>query len=545
MTTLPLTGTAVLRANLAAPAPNPASEHASASSAGSFRALNPTTGAALEPVFHSASEADVDEAATLAQQAAASFAATGGSQRAGLLRDIADRLLASQPQIVERATLETGLPLARLNGEMARTVAQLRLFAELAAEGSWVDARIDEAQPERKPAPRPVVCSMLRPLGPVVVFGASNFPLAFSVAGGDTAAALAAGCPVLVKAHPAHPGTSELVARLICESVEELGLPVGTFSHLTDVGFQIGSALVRHPAVRAVAFTGSTTGGQALMRLAAERPEPIPCFAEMGSVNPVFILPHAMQTRPEAIASGLAASFSLGSGQFCTKPGIVFLPRQMPDSFLESLHSAVAALPPLGMLTAGIAARFQQAVAARAQDAGATSVFAAADEAPTAASPTAAAQATVFHLGLEDFLARPALQEEIFGPTMILVRYDRAEHLAHAAARLHGQLTATIHAEESDFALAAPLLAALETRAGRLVWNSYPTGVEVCHAMVHGGPFPATSDSRFTSVGTASILRFARPVCFQDIPDPLLPPELQQANPLGIERLVNGVRARR
>ncbi len=547
MTTIPLTGAAVLRSGLAASAPKPAPQQAAPASA-SFHAHNPATGAALEPVFHSATEADVDHAAALARQAAPHLASASGSQRASLLRLIAEKLLASQPQIVERAALETGLPPARLNGEMGRTVTQLRLFADLAAEGSWVDARIDEAQPDRKPTPRPAVCSMLRPLGPVVVFGASNFPLAFSVAGGDTAAALAAGCPVLVKAHPAHPGTSELVARVICASVAELGFPDGSFSHLADAGFTIGSALVRHPAVRAIAFTGSTAGGQALMRLAAERPEPIPCFAEMGSVNPVFILPQAMHARPEAIANGLAASFTLGSGQFCTKPGIVFLPRHAPDSFLQSLRSTVAALPPLGMLTSTIATRFQQSLAARTQDAGTASVFATAACPPKATEGTAnaaTAQATVFHLGLEDFLARPALQDEIFGPTVILVRYDRAEQLAHAADRLHGQLTATLHADEADLALAAPLLAALEARAGRLVWNAFPTGVEVCHAMVHGGPFPATSDSRFTSVGTASILRFARPVCFQDIPDPLLPPELQPANPLGIERLINGVRARR
>ena len=507
----------------------------------SFFARNPATGESLEPAFHSATESDVHHAALLARQAAPTLAASSGSQRAELLRRIADKLLDAQPVIVERATLETSLPLARLNGEMGRTVTQLRLFADLVAEGSWVEARIDEAQPERQPAPRPALRSMLRPLGPVVVFGASNFPLAFSVAGGDTAAALAAGCPVLVKAHPAHPGTSELVAHLICQAVAELGLPAGTFAHLADSGFQVGAALVRHPAVKAVAFTGSTAGGQALMRLAAERPEPIPCFTEMGSVNPVFLLPRAMHTRAAAIAGGLAASFTLGSGQFCTKPGIIFLPQDAPEAFWQSLHAAVLALPHMGMLTATIAARFHQAVAARAE---AVSVYAQSATLPGHGSQAATTHPTVFRLTLADFLAHPELQEEIFGPTLLLVTYSSADQLSAAALQLHGQLTATLHADESDFALAAPLLAALETRAGRLVWNGYPTGVEVSHAMVHGGPFPATSDSRFTSVGTASILRFVRPVCFQDIPDPLLPPALQSANPLGIERLVNGARTR-
>ncbi len=507
-----------------------------------FWAVNPMTGEKLEPKYGCASGVEVAETTTQASEAAWTMAASSGKMRAELLRKIAEKLLSAQEAIVQRAHLETGLPLARLNGEMARTVGQLQLFADVAAEGSWVDARIDTAQPERTPMPRPAVRSMLRPLGPVVVFGASNFPLAFSVAGGDTAAALAAGCPVIVKAHPAHPGTSELVGRAICEAASELGWPEGTFALLFDSGVDVGTALVQHPLVQAVAFTGSTAGGQALMKLAASRPEPIPCFAEMGSSNPVFVLPGAMQARAAAIAGGLAASFTLGSGQFCTKPGVVFVPKSMPDGFWETLRATVGGMASMGMLTAGIAARYRQGVAARKH--GAHGVETVAEAARTVESEVAAGAPTLMKTTLEHYLSTPELEEEIFGPTMLVVEYAAAEDLAPVAQGLRGHLTATMHAEEADREFVARLLAVLVHRVGRVVWNSYPTGVEVCHAMVHGGPFPATSDSRFTSVGAASILRFARPVCFQDVPDEWLPKELQSSNPLGMERMVNGRRTR-
>ena len=508
---------------------------------GDFFAVNPQTGERLDPRFHSASLAEVEMAAKLAADAASAMASSSGLARAELLRHIADKLLYGQETLTQRAHRETGLALARLNGEMGRTVGQLRLFAELAAEGSWVDARIDTAQPERAPAPRPAVRSMLRPLGPVAVFGASNFPLAFSVAGGDTAAALAAGCPVIVKAHPAHPGTSELVARAICDAATELGWPEGAFGLLLDAGVTVGTALVQHPAVRAVAFTGSSAGGQALMKLAAGRPDPIPCFAEMGSSNPVFVLPAAMRERATEIARGLTASFTLGSGQFCTKPGVIFVPQETPESFWKELKAAVCSMVSMGMLTAGIAARFDNGVEGRRVGERKVEVFAEA-----AANPAIASAGTpiVFKTRLEEFLANPELEEEVFGPTMLMVEYRDTQQLEAAARQLQGHLTATIHGQDAERKIASALLTILETRAGRLVWNGYPTGVEVCDAMVHGGPFPATSDSRFTSVGTASILRFVRPVCFQDVPEALLPPELQEANPLGIERLINGRRNR-
>jgi NADP-dependent aldehyde dehydrogenase len=376
---------------------------------------------------------------------------------------------------------------------------------------------------------------MLRPLGPVAVFGASNFPLAFSVAGGDTASALAAGNPVIVKAHPAHPGTSELVGKLIQKAVMDSHFPSGTFSLLFDAGIEVGSALVQNPAIKAVAFTGSAAGGQALMRLAAERPEPIPCYAEMGSTNPLFILPGAMRERGAQIAQSLQASFTLGSGQFCTKPGMVFLPDQSAD-FEHILKENVSKLESFLMLTEGIAAKYKKAVDQRIAQSKAQLI---AGNSPSGGS-ACASRATVFSIPLAKFLADPELGEEVFGPTTLLVHYGNERDLLSAAKELRSHLTATIHGTEEDLARAQELIRVLETKVGRILFNGFPTGVEVSHAMVHGGPFPATSDSRSTSVGSMAILRFARPVCYQDFPDAALPPELQNANPLGLMRLVNG-----
>jgi alpha-ketoglutaric semialdehyde dehydrogenase len=505
-----------------------------------FYGVNPTTGERLQPVFYAASDEDVDEAAGLAQEACASFAATSGSERAALLRAIADGLAAEVVRITERAHLETGLPMARLQGEMGRTTGQLRLFAEVVEEGSWVNARVDEAQPERKPMARPDVRSMLRPLGPVAVFGASNFPLAFSVAGGDTVSALAAGNPVIVKAHPAHPGTSAMVGRVIREAVRKSGLPVGVFALLFDDGIEVGVGLARHPAVKAIAFTGSAGGGQALMRIAADRPEPIPCYAEMGSTNPMFVLPGAMRERAAALAQGLQGSFTMGSGQFCTKPGVVFVPEQS-DAFCEAVKGGVGGMAAHGMLTHSIAAKYTKAVEEwRAK--GRPELVAGGASAVDAGR--AAGAAMVFRTSMREFLGDASLADEVFGPTMLLVEYGGVEALVEAARGLQGHLTATIHGTEEDIAAAGELIAVLETKVGRILFNGYPTGVEVCHAMVHGGPFPATSDGRSTSVGTQAIYRFARPVCYQDMPDAVLPKELRRANPLGIMRMVNGTLTR-
>ena len=508
---------------------------------GVFQAVNPATGESLEPAFRSATVAEVDAAAHAAAMAAAVFAATSGKQRGALLRSIADEIAEHGEAIVTRANLETGLPLPRLQGELARTTGQLRLFAEVVEEGSWVDARIDEALPERKPLARPDVRSMLRPVGPVAVFGASNFPLAFSVAGGDTAAALAAGCPVVVKGHPAHPGTSQLVATAVRVAVQEAGLPEGVFGLVLDAGMEVGVALVKHPAIKAVAFTGSAGGGKALMKLAAEREEPIPCYAEMGSTNPLFVLPGAMRERGAALAAGLQGSFTLGSGQFCTKPGLVFVPEDGGGAFLDALRAGVETLGGHGMLTPGIAARYAKGIQGRLAG-GAAEWVAGKQGAPEGVGATASA--AVFSVPLAEFVGNKDLEEEIFGPTTLLVHYGAVEQLVEAARGLHGHLTATLQGTEEDLAGATALIQVLEAKVGRILVNGYPTGVEVCQAMVHGGPFPATSDGRTTSVGTRAMLRFARPVCYQDFPDAALPEALRRGNGLGIQRMVNGVLGR-
>jgi len=379
---------------------------------------------------------------------------------------------------------------------------------------------------------------MLRPLGPVVVFGASNFPLAFSVAGGDTASALAAGNPVIVKAHSAHPGTSEIVEQVICRSVQECGLPAGVFALLFGTGAQIGSALVRHPKVKAVGFTGSLSAGKALMQLAAARPEPIPCFTEMSSVNPLFVLPEALRTRSAQIAEGLFGSFTLGVGQFCTKPGLVFLPQnESADALVAGLVARVNQATASPMLTAGICSSYRTGVTQR-QEHGSVELLAQTNS--TEVAGAGHVFPALFQVSGSDLLRDGELAKEIFGPSTLIVRYaDRKELIALAHA-LEGQLTATLHGTDADIASFADLIEILERKAGRLIVNGYPTGVEVCHAMVHGGPYPATSDSRFTSVGTQAILRFVRPVCYQDFPQAALPDELKDENPLGILRLVDG-----
>lgn len=513
----------------------------SAQSGRGFRASHPADGSELEFTFYPASEDDIERAATQAQEAFRGFASTPGSVRAALLRSIAAKLDGAGDSIVARAHLETGLPLPRLQGELGRTTGQLNLFASVLEEGSWLDARIDEAEPERTPLPRTDIRSMLLPLGPVAVFGASNFPLAFSVAGGDTASALASGNPVIVKAHPAHPGTSEIVGRLIQQAVAEAGLPPGLFALLFDSGIEVGRTLVQHPMVKAVAFTGSAIAGQALMRLCSDRREPIPCYAEMGSTNPLFILPGAMRERAAALAQGLQGSITMGSGQFCTKPGLIFLPEDLSETFVEALRTGIEALGQHGMLTAGIASKYRESVQRRTDEGRAKWV---AGTRTNTKVTGFAGYATVFSIPLAELLSQPDLEDEIFGPTTLLVHYGRQGDLLSAAARLHGHLTATIHAIEEDLGAAKQLVEVLESRVGRILFNGYPTGVEVCHAMVHSGSFPATSDGRSTSVGTRAMLRFSRPVCYQDFPDEALPSELQRSNPLGIMRLVNGILTR-
>lgn len=503
-----------------------------------FRAVNPTGGEPLAPDFHEASPAEADRAMRLAREAQATFADTTGETRAALLEAIAAGIEELGDVLIARANAETGLPAARLTGERARTCGQLRLFAQLAREGSWVDARLDPALPERRPLPRPDVRRLLRPVGPVVVFGSSNFPLAFSTAGGDTASALAAGCAVVVKAHRAHPGTAELVGGAVARAVAARGLPAGVFSQLHGEGATLGVALVRHPAAAAVGFTGSQAAGRALHDAAAARPRPIPVFAEMSSLNPVFLLPGALRERGAEIAAGLLASFTLGVGQFCTKPGLVFAVRgEATEAFLTALATGVRAAPCGTMLTPGIRAAF---LANQTRLLAAAGVAEWAGGAGEPAPERHEARPVVARTTAARFLAHPELAEEAFGPFTLVVEAGDGTELAACAASLSGQLTATLHGTPGDLAAAASLRELLVERAGRLVLNGFPTGVEVCPAMHHGGPYPATTDSRFTSVGTAAILRFARPVCYQGFPDALLPPALQDANPMGLLRLVDG-----
>ena len=502
--------------------------------------INPATGEKLEPVYSSVTAAEADHAVQLAAQAFPVFAATSGKARAALLRRIADGLDAMVQQLAERANLETALPMPRLLGEVGRTSGQLRLFATVVEEGSWVEARLDTPLPERKPLPRPGLRSMLRPLGPVAVFGASNFPLAFSAAGGDTASALAAGCPVIVKAHSAHPGTSELVASVIQRAIAVQGLPEGVFSLIFGSGVEAGATLVKHPLIQAVTFTGSLGGGRALMDMASARPRPIPCFTEMSSGNPVFILPGALSSGAETLAQGLFNSFTLGAGQFCTKPGIVLVPEQQETAgFLAKLTDLVAAAQPFTLLTPAISRDYARASTHRATQASLTAQAAVAD-----AAPGCPANAQLFSSTLEEFLTQPELSEEIFGPDTLLVRCNSPDEYLRAAHALDGHLTATLFGSDDDLAAHRELISVLEQKAGRLIFNAFPTGVEVSHAMVHGGPYPATSDARFTSVGTRSIYRFARPVCFQNFPDALVPDEIKAANPLGILRQIDGVPSR-
>lgn len=484
--------------------------------------FNPATGENLLPVYHSASRAELDHAAQLAHAAFTAYSQTTGAERARFLRRIAEGLEALGDELIARANAETALPEPRLRSETARTCNQLRLFAELVEEGSWVDARIDRSDPDRKPLPKPDVRSMWRPLGPVVVFGASNFPLAFSVAGGDTASALAAGNPVIVKAHPAHPGTSELVGLAISQAVKSCELPEGVFSLLYDAGNEVGTTLVRHPLIKAGGFTGSRAGGRALFDVASSRPEPIPFYAEMSSINPVFILPAALRERSDQIAAGLHGSVTLGAGQFCTNPGLILLAdNNDADDFVTKLGKLMSETTEQTMLTRAINSNYRSGIAARANHAALQTIGGA-----------------LFRTRAADFLAHPELAEELFGPSTLIIVYT--DQLFELVNGLEGQLTATIHGSEEDLRTHQDLIRLLETKVGRLVFNGFPTGVEVGHAMVHGGPYPATSDGRYTSVGTRAIHRFARQVCFQDFPNPTLSPELKDENPLNIWRMIDG-----
>lgn len=496
-------------------------------------AVNPATQEALEPAYVAPSAAEVETAVQLAAKAFPIYRQLSAATRANFLRTIASEIEAVADAIAARGCAETGLPEARLRGETGRTIGQLRLFAGMLDEGSWLDARIEHAQPERTPIPKVDIRSMHRPLGPVVVFCASNFPLAYSVAGGDTASALAVGCPVIVKAHSSHPGTSEIVAEAVIKAAQQCGMPAGVFSVLYGSGVTVGGQLVQHPAIKAVGFTGSHKGGRALMDLAAARPEPIPVYAEMSSINPVFIMPQVLAEKSAALAEGFFQSLTLGVGQFCTNPGLLMLPREVETEFVAALKEKIAAAPTGTMLNAGICKAYQQATAATAAQAGVTTIASAQNAATGQATPA------VFLCDAETFLSSSALCDEMFGPASLLITGTPEQFLAIAES-LEGQLTASVHGTESDFTTAGPLLEILERKAGRLIFNGFPTGVEVCHSMVHGGPYPSTSDGRSTSVGTMAANRFTRAIAWQNTPDALLPDELKESNPLSIPRMVDG-----
>jgi alpha-ketoglutaric semialdehyde dehydrogenase len=503
-----------------------------------FYGENPATGQKLEPGFYEATESEINKAIEKASDAFQTYRNISGKDKAAFLEIIADEIVSLGEELIKRCIDETGLPEARLTGERARTVGQLKLFASLLREGSWVDARIDTADPDRKPLPKADIRSMQRPLGPVGVFGASNFPLAFSVAGGDTVSALAAGCPVVFKAHPAHPGVCELVGLAIQRAVKKSNMPEGTFSMVNGRSNQVGMTLVRHPSIAAIGFTGSYRGGKALFDEANKRPVPIPVYAEMGSTNPVFILPDALKQRKEKIAQDLTAAVTLGVGQFCTNPGLVFVPDSDDSSkFKDVLATNFKGIAAGVMLTAGIQGSYQKGIEKLSGIDGV-------DTLAKGLSEGSGSRGTphLLHASIDSFLKDHTLEEEVFGPSTLTITANTKGQLLQAAKNLGGHITATLHGTEKDLEEYSDLVAVLEQKAGRLIVNGYPTGVEVCHSMVHGGPFPATTDSRTTSVGTGAITRFTRPVCYQNFPAALLPAELRDGNPLGIWRLVNGER---
>ncbi len=499
-----------------------------------IRGFDPAAGTPLEPVYHHGDSSHVDAACAAAAEAFAPYRATTSEQRAQFLEAIATNIESLGEALVARTVAETGLPQARITGEVGRTTGQLRLFAGVLREGSWNGARIDTAQPDRTPLPRPDIRQRFIPLGPVAVFSASNFPLAFSVAGGDTASALAAGCPVVVKAHDAHPGTSELVARAISDAVAQSGMPAGTFSLLFGTGQDLGIALVSDPRIKAVGFTGSRSGGLALVAAAAARPEPIPVYAEMSSINPVFLLGGALDSRGAELAKAFVGSLTMGSGQFCTNPGLVIaVDGPGLDTFVDAAREELSGAPAAPMLTPNIARSYASGVESLSQAAQLVA------RGEVSGSETCG-QAALFTTDAQSFLASEDLQAEVFGSSSLIVRCADFDEMRTVTQRIEGQLTATVHADDSDLDEAATLLPMLELKAGRILFGGWPTGVEVCHAMVHGGPFPATSDSRSTSVGSRAIERFLRPVSYQNIPNTLLPNAIADGNPDHLWRRIDG-----
>ncbi|MBL3655905.1 aldehyde dehydrogenase (NADP(+)) [Fulvivirga sediminis] len=503
---------------------------------GTVKAYSPITKESLPEKFDVAGQDEVNTALDQAEKAFSAYKYISATKKADFLDAIADEILALGDELIERACLESALPEGRIRGERGRTMGQLKMFASLLRDGSWVEASIEPAMPDREPLPRADLRKMLRPVGPVVVFTASNFPLAFSTAGGDTASALAAGNPVIVKAHESHLGTNELVSDAIARAAEKTEMPDGVFCSLTGKGYEIGKHLVQHPKTKSVAFTGSFKGGKALYDLANERENPIPVFAEMGSINPVFVLPDKVATDPESLAKATAGSINLGVGQFCTNPGLIIgIKSDALNTYISTLATETESIQATTMLNSGIAKAYKSGADHAAEQSGVQVIAKGAE-----AEEGLEGQSTVATVSATDFLKTPELQHEVFGPFSLIVTCADSDEVEKIIASLSGQLTATFLATDKDIADFETIIKNASELCGRLIFNSFPTGVEVCHSMQHGGPYPAATDSRFTSVGTGAIKRFVRPVCYQDAPKSILPEELHNDNPLNIWRLVNG-----
>ena len=501
----------------------------------SFYGINPVTDKKLQTVFYDATSDEIDMAVRFADKAFRIYKKKTSFEKAKYLDKIADEIMALDDELIHLCIEETALTEDRLISERSRTVNQLKLFAELIREGSWVDARIDTAIADRKPSPKPDIRQMQIPLGPIAIFGSSNFPLAFSVAGGDTASALAAGCTVIVKANPAHPGTSEIVGRAIIKAAYETNMPEGIFSLLQGKSPEVGMNIVNHPLIKAISFTGSYNAGKAIYDAAVKRPEPIPVYAEMGSTNPVFLLPNALKKNSKTIAQELINSFTLGVGQFCTNPGIVIIIKSKEsDEFTNILKEKLSNVPPGTMLTKKIKETFEKGID-RLSKINDVHIIAKGKESKNHNESTA----YVLQSNVKTLMKNPQLAMEVFGPSTVIINAENENELLKLAKNLKGHLTSSIICTSDDLQKYYELIEILKDKVGRLIINGFPTGVEVCHSMHHGGPFPATTNISFTSVGTASIKRFVRPLCFQNFPQLLLPDELKNKNPLNIWRLVN------
>jgi NADP-dependent aldehyde dehydrogenase len=506
-----------------------------------FKTFNPQTNTESIAVFTEATTTEINEAVELAVSTFKTFKTVSGAKKSEFLNEIANEIEALGDELVKIYCSETGLSEGRVISERGRTVFQLRSFANLVKEGSWIKAIIDTADMNRKPIPKVDIRKMLVPLGPVVVFGASNFPLAYSTAGGDTAAALAAGCPVIVKSHPMHAGTGELVASAVIKAAEKTGMPKGVFSNMNDSGIEVGVSLVKHPQVKAVGFTGSIRGGRALYDIAAQRPEPIPVFAEMGSINPVIILPKAVKNKGTYWAKIYAGSITLGSGQFCTNPGLIIgIKGDELSNFIETLSDEIVKIEPSCMLHPTIIGAYESNKTKMQGQSGIKTTAALIKEVPANYG-----RQTITTVEGATFLTNSNLHQEVFGPFSIVVQCENVQQLEEIISKLEGQLTGTVLAEDREVEKYAPIVSALQDRVGRIIFNGVPTGVEVCPAMVHGGPYPASTDSRFTAVGINSIKRWVRPFSFQSWPNELLPVELKNENPLNILRVIDEKLTRR